>query len=122
MSHAFARGQAGFAFPARLAEVLGVHERMLGHLALELLDVGFLPELIAQYEAAAAIRRADPECPRTNAVADGVIVLTGEASSAAARAGITRSAQGSSAANMVSNQMTVKKPAGPSAHPPSASV
>jgi len=122
MSHAFARGQAGFAFPSRLAEVSGVHERMLGHLAFELLDVGFLPELIAQYEVAAAFRRANPESPRTNAVADGVIVLTGEASSAAARAGITRSAQGSSAVNTVSNQMTVKKPAGPSARPPSASA
>jgi hypothetical protein len=95
-----------------LAELLVLHEEMIAQLRLERLGavgcVDFLTGLIEQHEKTAAMLRAKLEQHDAGAITDGLIVITGEASSDATKSLVTKSAEGAGGANVVRNNMTVK--------------
>lgn len=95
-----------------VAELLALHEEMIVQLRLERLEVvgcgDFLTGMIDQHEKTAALLRAKLENRPADASDDGVIVITGEASSAAQKSLVTKFAQGARGVNSVRNEMTVK--------------
>ena len=104
-----------------LGELLLLHEEMIAQLRLERMgaagSVDFLTGLIDQHEKTAAMLRAKLEQHDAGAITDGLILITGEASSETDKLLVTKSAEGISGANSVRNNMTVKnratKPASP---------
>jgi osmotically-inducible protein OsmY len=104
-----------------LAELLVLHEEMIVQLRLERMgaagSVEFLTGMIEQHEKTAAMLRAKLEQHDAGAITDGLILITGEASSETDKLLVTKSAEGTSGANSVRNNMTVKnratKPAPP---------
>lgn len=95
-----------------LAELLVLHEEMIGQLRLERMGavgrVDFLTGLIEQHEKTAAMLRAKLEQRDLGAIPDGLIVITGEASSEADKSLVTQSAEGARGVNSVRNNMTVR--------------
>jgi len=95
-----------------LAELLALHEEMIGQLRFErhelISNVDSLARMIEQHEKTAAMLRAKLEKPGADKAKDGPIVVTGEASSDAAKSLVTKFAQGARGLQSVSNHMTVK--------------
>ena len=95
-----------------LAELLALHEEMIVQLRLERHGVvgsaDFLTGMIEQHEKTAAMLRARLENRLADASDEGVIVITGEASSAAQKSLVTKFAQGARGVTSVRNNMTVK--------------
>lgn len=95
-----------------LGELLLLHEEMIAQLRLERMGatvgIDFLTDLIEQHEKTAAMLRAKLEQRDAGAVTNGLIFITGQASSEADKLLVTKSAEGPSGANAVRNHMTVK--------------
>ena len=95
------------------AELLALHEEMIAQLRLERAEkvgsVEFLTSMIEQHEATAALLRAKLEDLNVDPARDDAIIITGEASSAAAKSQVTKFAQGTRGAETVRNNMTVKR-------------
>lgn len=96
-----------------LAELLALHEDMIEQLRLERLatvgNLEFLTTMIDQHENTAAMLRAKLRSHRTESPNDGVIVITGEASSKAQKSAVTKFARGANGTNPVRNNMTVAR-------------
>jgi predicted RNA-binding protein with EMAP domain len=95
-----------------LAELLALHEDMIEQLRLERVQVvdsaDFLTGMIEQHEAMSAMLRTKLNNSEVGADHDGVIVITGEASSAAAKSLVTKFAEGARGVTPVRNDMTVR--------------
>jgi len=95
-----------------LAELLALHEEMIAQLHRErsemISSAEALAEMIGQHEKTAAMLRAKLGERAADNATDGPIVVTGEASSDAAKSLVTKFAQGARGLQSVSNHMTVK--------------
>ena len=95
-----------------LAELLALHQDMIAQLRLERVQVvdsaDFLTGMIDQHENMSAMLRTKLESSETRTTNDGMIVITGEASSAAKKSLVTKFAQGVRGVTSVRNHMTVR--------------
>jgi len=96
-----------------LGELLALHQEMIEQLRLERLgavgSADFLTSMIEQHETMAAMLRAKLGTGEANGGNDGVMVITGEASSAAKKSLVTKFAKGVRGVRSVHNHMTVKR-------------
>ena len=95
-----------------LAELLALHEEMIAQLHFErrelITNADSLAGMIEQHEKTAAMLRVKLEKSEADKAKDGPIVVTGEASSDAAKSLVTKFARGARGLQSVSNHMTVK--------------